>query len=126
MVTDCETEKTKTTAINLGKASEMRAYLVREQNKPDQEHDKENGPLIDVMNLKTNTSMLWYRLGRPEITSEIANWPVFVLLGWRFVFGIITKREGREPISPDAITTLGIIKLFHLRFKVRNRQRLAK
>ena len=89
MVTDCETEKTKTTAINLGKASEMRAYLVREQNKPDQEHDKENGPLIDVMNLKTNTSMLWYRLGRPEITSEIANWPVFVLLGWRFVFGII-------------------------------------
>ena len=40
---------------------------------------------------------LWYGLGRPEITSEIGNWSVFVLLGWRFVFGIIIKRDGREP-----------------------------
>ena len=83
--------------------------------------------------------MLWYGLGRPVITSEIGNWFVFVLLGWRFVFGIIMKRDGREPTSSDVITTLGIIKLFHdsgnneavsllrlLRFKVRNRQGLTK
>ena len=55
--------------------------------------------------------MLWYGLGRPVITSEIGNWSVFVLLGWRFVFGIIIKKDGREPASSDAITTLGIIKL---------------
>ena len=41
--------------------------------------------------------VLWYGLGRPVITSEIGNWSVFVLLGWRFVFGIIIKRAGREP-----------------------------
>ena len=35
----------------------------------------------------------------------------FVLLGWRFVFGIITKRDGRESTSSDAIMTLGIMKL---------------
>ena len=35
--------------------------------------------------------MLWYGLGRPVITSEIGNWSVFVLLAWRFVFGIIMK-----------------------------------
>ena len=34
---------------------------------------------------------------RPVITSEIRNWSVFVLLGWRVVFGIIIKRDGREP-----------------------------
>ena len=56
--------------------------------------------------------VLWYGLGRPVITSEIGNWSVFVLLGWRFVFGIIMKRDGRAPTSSDAITTLGIIKLF--------------
>ena len=39
---------------------------------------------------------LWYGLGRPVITSEIGNWSVFVLLGWRFVFGIIMKWDGRE------------------------------
>ena len=55
--------------------------------------------------------LLWYGLGRPVITSEIGNWSVFVLLGWRFVFGIIIKRDGREPASSDALTTLGIIKL---------------
>ena len=43
--------------------------------------------------------LLWYGLGRPVITSEIGNWSVFVLLGWRFVFGIIIKRDGREPHS---------------------------
>ena len=47
----------------------------------------------------------------PVITSEIGNWSVFVLLGWRFVFGSIIKRDGREPASSAAITTLGIIKL---------------
>ena len=55
--------------------------------------------------------MLWYGLGRPVITSQIGNWSVFVLLGWRFVFGIIIKRDGESPASLDAITTLGIIKL---------------
>ena len=32
----CETEKTKTTALNQGKASEMLAYRVREHNKTSQ------------------------------------------------------------------------------------------
>ena len=35
--------------------------------------------------------MLRYGLGRRVITSEIGNWSVFLLLGWRFVFGIIMK-----------------------------------
>ena len=42
--------------------------------------------------------LLWYGLGRPVITSEIGNWSVFVLSGWRFVllgwrvvFGIVMK-----------------------------------
>ena len=35
--------------------------------------------------------VLWNGLGRPAITSEIDDWSVFVLLGWRFVFGIIMK-----------------------------------
>ena len=55
--------------------------------------------------------VLWYGLGTPVITSEIGNWSVFVLLGWRFEFGIIMKRDGREPTSSDAITTLGIMEL---------------
>ena len=46
MVTDCETlrQKTKTTAINQGEASEILAYLVREhgKNKPDQKNKKNN------------------------------------------------------------------------------------
>ena len=54
--------------------------------------------------------LLWYGLGTPVITSEIGNWSVFLLLGWRFVFGIIIKRRARAA-SSDAITTLGIIKL---------------
>ena len=41
--------------------------------------------------------VLWYGLGRPVITSEIGNWSVFVFLGWCFVFGIIMKRDWREP-----------------------------
>ena len=55
--------------------------------------------------------VLWDGLGRPVITSEKGHWSVFVLLGWRFVFGSIIKRDGREPASSAAITTLGIIKL---------------
>ena len=55
--------------------------------------------------------VLWYGLGRPVITSEIGNWSVFVLLGWRFVFGIIIETV-ESPASSDAITTLEIIKLF--------------
>ena len=55
--------------------------------------------------------MLQYGLGRPVITSEIGTWSVFVLLGWRFVFRIIIKRDGRGAASSDAIKTLGIIKL---------------
>ena len=51
--------------------------------------------------------LLWYALGRPVITSKIGNWSVFVLCGWRFVFGIIMRWEGREPSYSDAITTLG-------------------
>ena len=35
--------------------------------------------------------VLMYGLGRPVITSEIGNWSVFVVLGWRFIFGIIMK-----------------------------------
>ena len=34
---------------------------------------------------------LWYYLGRPVVTPKIGNWSVFVLFGWRFVFGIIMK-----------------------------------
>ena len=58
-------------------------------------------------------SLLWYGLGRPVITPKIGNWSVFVLLGWRFVLGIIMKRDGREPTSSDVMTALvGIKKLF--------------
>ena len=42
-------------------------------------------------NNSNSSNVLWYGLGRPVITSEIGNWSVFVLLGWRFVFGIIMK-----------------------------------
>ena len=55
--------------------------------------------------------MLWYGLGRPVITSEIGNWSVFVLLEWRFVFGITIKKRRARAASSDAITTLGIINL---------------
>ena len=41
--------------------------------------------------------MIWCGLGRPVIAQTIGNWPVFVLLGWRFVFGISIKWDGREP-----------------------------
>ena len=50
--------------------------------------------------------------GRPVITSEIGNWSVFLLLGWRLVFWIIIKKRRARAASSDAITTLGIIKLF--------------
>ena len=55
--------------------------------------------------------MLWYGLGRPVITPKVGNWSVFVLLGWRFAFGIIMNETGESPTSLDAITTLGLIKL---------------
>ena len=35
--------------------------------------------------------VLWYGLGRPVVTLKIGNWTVFVLFGWRFVFGIIMR-----------------------------------
>ena len=41
--------------------------------------------------------VLWYGLGRPVIAPKIGYWFIFVLLGWRFVFGIIMKWDGREP-----------------------------
>ena len=41
------------------------------------------------------------------IYPKIRNWSVFVLFGWRFVFGIIMNWEGREPSHSDDITTLG-------------------
>ena len=59
--------------------------------------------------------MLWYGLGRPVITPKIGNWFVFILFGWRFVFGIIMIWEGREPSHSDVITTLGLIKAAALR-----------
>ena len=44
---------------------------------------------------------------------KIGNWYVFVLHGWRFVFGIFMRWEGREPFlsHPDVLATLGLIKL---------------
>ena len=41
--------------------------------------------------LQVRAQVLRYGLGRPVITQKIGNWSVFVLLGWRFVFGIIIK-----------------------------------
>ena len=74
--------------------------------------------------------MLWYVLGRPVITSEIGIWSIFVLFGWRFVFGIIMKRDGREPTSQMPSRLWGIIKaaslLRLLSFKMSNRLGLAK
>ena len=55
--------------------------------------------------------VLWYGLGRPVITSEIGNWSVFVLLGWRLYSGLSWNETGESPTSSDAITTLGIIQL---------------
>ena len=48
--------------------------------------------------------VLWYDLGRPVITSEIGHWSVFVLFGWRFIFGI--KETGESPRTSDVITAL--------------------
>ena len=73
--------------------------------------------------------MLWYGLGRPVITSEIGNWSVFVLLGWRFVFGIMMKREARAHMvrcHHDSGNNKAASLLRLLRFKVSNRQGLAK
>ena len=43
--------------------------------------------------------VLWYGVGRQVIILRIGHWSVFVLFGWRFVFGIIMRWEGREPFS---------------------------
>ena len=53
--------------------------------------------LLTTSSILLTSIMLWYGLGRQVTTSEIGNWSVFVLLGWRFVFGIIIKRDRREP-----------------------------
>ena len=39
--------------------------------------------------------VLCYDLGRPVITPKTGNWSVFVLFGWRFVFGTILRWDGR-------------------------------
>ena len=75
--------------------------------------------------------VLWYGLRRPVITSEIyGNWSVFVLLGWRFVFGIIIKRDGREPhivgCHHDSWNNKAASLLRFLRSKVSNHHGLAK
>ena len=74
--------------------------------------------------------VLSYGLGRPVITSEIGNWSVFVLLGWRFVFGIIIKRDGREPrivrCHHDSGNNKAASLLCLQRSKVSNRHGLAK
>ena len=46
------------------------------------------------------TEVLWCGLRWPVITPKIGNWPVFVLLGWRFVFGIFMKWDRREHHIP--------------------------
>ena len=35
--------------------------------------------------------VIWYSLGRPVVTPKTGNWSVFVLFGWRFVFGMVMK-----------------------------------
>ena len=74
--------------------------------------------------------MLWYGLGRPVITLEIGNWSVFILLGWRFVFGIIIKRDGREPrivrCHHDSGNNKASSLLRLLRSKLSNHHGLAK
>ena len=61
---------------------------------------------------------------------KIGNWSVFVLFGWRFVFGIIMRWEAREHVHSDAITTMGNSKaasLLCLSFaKVSNTKDLLK
>ena len=42
---------------------------------------------------------------------KIGKWPVFISLGWRFVFGRIMRWEGRKHFPSDVITTMGLIKL---------------
>ena len=74
--------------------------------------------------------VLWYGLGRPVVTSEIGNWSVFVLLGWRFVFGIIIKRDGLEPrivrCRHDSVNNKAASLLRLPRSKVSNHHGLVK
>ena len=45
------------------------------------------------------------------IYPKISNWSVFVLFGWRLVFGIIMKWDGREPhIPPEPCTRTRIFR----------------
>ena len=76
--------------------------------------------------------VLWYGLGRPVITSEIGNWSVFVLLGWRLVFGVIMKIDGREPHivryhhdSGNNKAASLLLRVRLMRLKVTNHQGLA-
>ena len=55
-------------------------------------------------------SVLWYGLGRPVITSESGNGSVFVLFGWRFIFGIIMRGEALSPFHPACHRDSGISK----------------
>ena len=56
--------------------------------------------------------LLWFGLGRPAITPKIGNWPVFVLLGWRFDFRNIHElRRARFP-HPQMSSRLWWEKLF--------------
>ena len=74
--------------------------------------------------------LLWYGLGRPVITSDIGNWSVFILLGWRFVFGIINKIDLREPhivrYHHDSENNKAASLLRLLRSKVSNHHGRAK
>ena len=45
----------------------------------------------------------WKAGNYPKIDNSL----FFVLFGWRFVFGIIMRWEGRAPFPSYAITTLG-------------------
>ena len=67
------------------------------------------GLFISLQNKKEKDELL--SLGRPVITSKIANWSVFVWFGWRLVCGIMMIWDGREPAMSDAITTLEMLRL---------------
>lgn len=57
--------------------------------------------------------LLWYGLRRLVITSNVRQLVVFILIGWRLVFGIIINRDGRDPHTLRCHHgSDGIIKLF--------------
>lgn len=59
--------------------------------------------------------VLWYGLGRLVVSNylKIINLSVFVLLAWRFVFGINARQEGHEwPLSAQMSSRfVGLIKM---------------